>query len=368
LKVRIDSELDSEVKSIVNDEFKAKSAQGSVAIGSPTVTPIAPPYSVTIGPASQTDGAKPGKTVTYPATLKNLGYKTDHYNMSAGGAGTFPVAFYDSTCTTAAPATTDVAPGATSNVCVKVTIPASGTGTSTSTVTATSAGSPTVSATATVNTIAVTTDTLLVKEDGSPASNRPNVLPYYTAALTSAAIPNMLWDLDANPNISQGFILSFKHIVWFTGNSFPAPILPYEAKLKAFLDGGGNLFVSGQDLLDGSAGTTAFVHDYLHVDWNGSEAQNDKATKNVYGIIGSLTAGVGTVPIDTSVLGNSFMDQITPIAPAVPIFKDDAGKPDALSFKGSYRVVFLAFPLEEYGTAQQKAELLKLVMTFFTTP
>jgi hypothetical protein len=145
--------------------------------------------------------------------------------------------------------------------------------------------------------------------------------------------------------------------------------------LKAFLDGGGNLFISGQDLLDGSAGTSTFVRDYLHVDWNGTEAQNDIATKNVRGVLGSLAAGVGTVPIDTSVLGNTFMDQITPIAPAVPIFADDAHKPDALSFSGAsaasgknYKVVFLAFPLEEYGTAQQKADLLKLVMTFFSTP
>jgi hypothetical protein len=319
---------------------------------------------VTSGPASQTDGAKPGKNVTYQVALRNLGYKTDHYNMSAGGAGTFPVTFYDSTCTTAAPATPDVSPGATVNVCVKVSIPTNGSGTSTSTITATSAGSPAISASATVNTIAVTTDTLLVKEDGNAP---PNLQTYYTTALTTAGVPFMIWDLDANANITQGFMLSFKHIVWYTGNSFPGPIRPYEAKLKAFLDGGGNLLISGQDLLDGSAGTTTFVKQYLHVDWNGTEVQNDKATKNVNGVVGTLTAGVGKVPIDSSVLGNNFMDQITPIAPAVGIFTDDAAKWDALAFKGTYRVVFLAFPLEEYGTAQQKADLVKLVMTFFTT-
>jgi uncharacterized repeat protein (TIGR01451 family) len=366
LRVRIDSELDSEVKSIVNDEFKVTSAEGPFAVGSPTVTPIAPPYSVTIAPASQTDGAKPGSSVKYSVTLKNFGYKTDHYNMASGGAGTFPVAFYsDPACTVAITATADVAPGSTNNVCVKVSIPPTGTGTSSSTVTATSAGSPTVSASATVNTIAVTADTLLVKEDGNAP---PNLQNYYTAALTTAGVPFMTWDLDANANITQGFMQSFKYIVWYTGNSYPAPIRPYEAKLKAFLDGGGNLFISGQDLLDGSAGTSTFVRDYLHVDWNGTEAQNDKATKNVKGVLGSLAAGVGTVPIDASILGNNFMDQITPIAPAVPIFVDDTNKPDALSFKGTYRVVFLAFPLEEYGTAQQKADLLKLVMSFFTTP
>jgi hypothetical protein len=321
---------------------------------------------VTIAPASQTDGAKPGNAVKYSVTLKNFGYKTDHYNVTAGGAGTFPVAFYsDSACTVAITATADVAPGSTNNICVKVSIPLTGSGTSTSTVTATSAGAPTVSASATVNTIAVTTTTLLVKEDGNAP---PNLQNYYTTALTTAGVPFMIWDLDANANITQGFMQSFKYIVWYTGNSYPGPIRPYEAKLKAFLDGGGNLFISGQDLLDGSAGTTTFVHDYLHVDWNGSEVQNDKATKNVKGVLGSLAAGVGTVAIDSSILGNNFMDQITPIAPAVPIFVDDSNKPDALSFRGAYRVVFLAFPLEEYGTAQQKADLLKLVMTFFTTP
>ena len=51
---------------------------------------------------------------------------------------------------------------------------------------------------------------------------------------------------------------------------------PYEAELKAFLDGGGRLFMSGQDILDQAAGTTAFVHDYLHVDWDGSETRTTR--------------------------------------------------------------------------------------------
>ena len=39
--------------------------------------------------------------------------------------------------------------------------------------------------------------------------------------------------------------------------------------------------------------------------------------------------------------------------------------PDALSFGGTYKVVFLAFPLEAYGTAAQKADLISRSMTFF---
>ena len=38
---------------------------------------------------------------------------------------------------------------------------------------------------------------------------------------------------------------------------------------------------------------------------------------------------------------------------------------DALTFAGSYKVVFLAFPLEAYGTAADKADLVGRTLTFF---
>ena len=93
----------------------------------------------------------------------------------------------------------------------------------------------------------------------------------------------------------------------FTGNSCPAPIPPDEAELKALLDGGGRLLMSGQDILDQAAGRTAFVRDYLHVDWDGSEVQNDKATVDVHGVGGNpVTGAVGTVALDHSVLRANF--------------------------------------------------------------
>jgi hypothetical protein len=71
------------------------------------------------------------------------------------------------------------------------------------------------------------------------------------------------------------------------------------------------------------------------------------------------------VPLDTTVLGDAFMDEITPNGTAQPAFTDDASKTDALSYSGTYKVVFLAFPMEEFGTAANKADLLTRVKTFF---
>src|SRR4030095_6975916 len=141
-------------------------------------------------------------------------------------------------------------------------------------------------------------------------------------------------------------LLSCDTVVWFTGNSYPGPILPYEDELTAFLDAGNNLFMSGQDILDQAAGTTAFVHDYLHVNWDGTEVQNDNDTTNVHEVASTLTAGVGTVPVSSAVLGNNFEDRITPIAPATAIFTDDSGAAGGLSFSGPYQGGLLAFPFQ----------------------
>jgi hypothetical protein len=248
-------------------------------------------------------------------------------------------------------------------VCVKVDVPAGAANgdTSTTTVTATSVASPSASASATIKTIAVTLDVLLVDNDG----NGPDVQSYYTTALTTAGVAFNTWDLSVDPNIPRGYMNAHSTIVWFTGNSYPGPLLPYEARLQAFLDGGGRLFVSGHDILDQAAGTTSFVHDYLHILWDGSETQNDKATNNVHEVAATLSAGVGTVPIDHSVLGAAFEDRVSPINGAIGIFTDDSAAFDALSFTGTYKVVFLAFPLEAYGSAAQKADLVSRVMTYF---
>ena len=363
LTVRIASTLRKRVVAIVDDGMRATSSQGPSTTGSPTITPLAPPYAVSVAPATQTDGARAGASVSYHLTVKNQGYNIDSYTMSASG-GSYPVSMFDSAC--AAPLTTTpaVAPGATTDVCAKVSVPAGAHDgdISTATVAAKSLGNPAVTATAAIKTIAVTRDTLLVDNDG----NNPDVQPYYTAALTAAGVSFSTWDLSADSNLPLGYLTAHKNVVWFTGTSYPGPLLPYEARLKAFLDGGGRLLMSGQDILDQGAGTTAFVHDYLHITWDGTETQNDKATANVHGVAASpVSNGIGAVPLDHSVLGTAFEDQVTPNGAAQAAFTDNAAQTDALSFAGPYKVVFLAFPLEAYGTAIQKADLVTRTMTFF---
>ena len=360
--VSIAPALKNKVSSIVNDGVTVSAAGGFGTTGSPFITPIAPAYAVAVAPAAQTDGGRVGTSVAYQLTIKNRGYTADKYALSA--ASTWAASFYDSTCSTALTTTATVAAGGSTQVCVKVAVPpaAANASTNTANVTATSVGSPGVSASASITTIAVSVNTLLVDND----DNNPNVQPIYAAALTAAGVSFSTWDLGTDKNLPTNYVKAFKNVVWFTGNSYPGPITPYETTLTAFLDGGGRLLMSGQDLLDQAAGTTAFVRDYLHVTWDGTEAQNDKATTSVHGVATNpLTFNIVSVPLDHSVLHAAFEDRITPNTGASAAFTDDSGATDALSFAGSYKVVFLAFPLEAYGSAADRADFVTRTMSFF---
>jgi uncharacterized repeat protein (TIGR01451 family) len=365
LTIRIDSSLPGTVHEIVDDGLTVTASGGFGTTGSPHATPIAPANDVTATPAAQTGGARTGESATYTVTLSNLGFQDDTYSLSATGAWASTV--FDSTCTTPVTSPVAVASGSSADVCVKVDVPAGAAGgaKSDTTLTATSTNAPSVSATATMTTIAVTADTLLVDND----NKEPDVESYYQTALSAAGQTFDYWDLSADEDLPESYLRAHTNVVWFTGNSYPGPITPYESELAAFLDGGGRLLMSGQDILDQAAGTTPFVQDYLHIAWDGSEVQNDKSTTAVHSVAGNpVTDGIGTVPIDHSVLNAAFEDQITPTAGALAAFTDDASATDALTFAGGYKVAFLGFPLEAYGTATDKATLVSRTFSWFGSP
>jgi uncharacterized repeat protein (TIGR01451 family) len=362
---RIDANLPASVTAITNDGIVVKTSNGPAATGSPHTTRIAPAHALSVEPASATEGAKDGQAATFVEHITNEGYQTDTYSVATSG-GSWTSSLYDASCTTPLATTPSVAAGDTTDVCVKVDVPADAAeaDTNATTVTAVSSADSSVSGSATLTSIAAQFDTLLVDND----TNDPvDSAPYYKDALQADGVDYGYWDLGADPELSASYLAAHKNVVWFTGNSYPAPIGPYESALKTLLDGGGHLFMSGQDILDQAAGTTSFVQNYLHIDWDGSEVQNDKATSAVHGVGGNpVTDGIGAVTLDHSVLNAAFEDQITPIGPATSAYTDDGGETDALTVSDSgYKVVFLAFPFEAYGSATNKADLMERALTWF---
>jgi hypothetical protein len=227
-----------------------------------------------------------------------------------------------------------------------------------------SMGNPARTASASIETIAVTKPVLLVDND----DNHPDVQSYYRAALDASGYQYDIWDLGSDPNLPPKYLDAHQAVVWFTGGSYPGPILPYESELATYLNNGGKLFMSGQDILDQAAGTTAFVKNYLHIDWDGTEAQNDIGTTTVTAVqTNTVMTGLGTYAMNFGAVGlPDYSDEITPIAPAIPAFLDDSSMTDALTVSAdNYKVMFLAFPFEVMGTAQDKADVMMHAMDYF---
>ncbi len=358
---------------ITDDGLTVTSLEGASATGSPFNVTLAPANALSLFTPSQLDGTRAGQSLPYYMTVRNLAYLPDSYKLSVSG-NTFTMTFTDlfgSPITQ----TNSLAPGATYPFFAQVFVPASAANNQRDTerVTLTSNGNPSVSQAVTLTTIAVTRTVLLVDQD----YDNPDVRAYYAETLDSMGVLYNLWDLSTDPVLPQNYLRAHRSVVWFTGTAYPSPITVYEPVLSALLDSGGRLFMSGWDILDQSGGTTPFVHDYLHIDWDGTDRQNDLGTTSVTADpLNSVTSGLGTIPVDPTVLDpvNDFSDQITPIAPAVSAFLDDKGQTDALSVEDTstisglkYRVMFLAFPFEAMGTISDRVNLLTRAFNWFGT-
>jgi hypothetical protein len=195
----------------------------------------------------------------------------------------------------------------------------------------------------------------------------------YRAALTANGIDFSVWDLSVHDTLPANLLNAYSTVYWYTGTAYPNPLAKFESELTDYLDNGNSLFVSGMDLLDQSGGTTTFVHDYLHVNWDGSEAQNDKSTDAIHGITGTAIGdGFGAVPLNLGPGYGPFADEITPVAPADAQFNDDAGENDALAATdvsgtaphNTYRVVFMAFPFESFGNATDRATAIGKIQNY----
>jgi len=358
---------------ITDDGYLAKSAEGPGAIGSPYYVTLAPANAVAVTPDTQLDGTRSGQSITYTLDIANLGYTADVYKLTTAGS-TWPTTLWDATFTTQITQTASVASGAVATVGVKVNVPASAANETTDSVTVTvkSSNNALVSDAAAITTIAVTNQILVVAEDGQA----PSVTEYYTEALQLAGFGGYnIWDLTDDPVLPLNYMKAHKAIIWFTGTSYPGPLGPYETNLAAYLDNGGRLFMSGQDILDQAAGTSAFVYDYLHVDWDGSETLNDVTTFTVTGVLTNpVTGGIGSVPISSAGLPGypDYSDAFHLVAPAEAAFYGiynkpaAAGLPDGLTVDtGTYKVVFLGFPLEAMGSTADRANLLRKTLYYF---
>ena len=194
---------------------------------------------------------------------------------------------------------------------------------------------------------------ILVVDDDC-CSDDVHVDGFYTGILEENDLLYGVWDHSSQGAPTAEALRNFPTIIWFTEWDFPGLDSLDRVALKDFLDNGGNLFLSGQDLgwdlneNPGSEDQTSFFTDYLHASWGGDDAGTDEV-EGFYGdlISHGLSFNVYQPGIEND---NQYPDWFTPDDEAILIFQYDNGKGMGLRYDGDYRLVYTGMGLEAFGS------------------
>ena len=192
------------------------------------------------------------------------------------------------------------------------------------------------------------TPILLVDDDNGGVAEK-----FYSTILDSMYVPYSIWDRMNGP-LTYAMVQNSPIIIWLTEWAFPSLDFDDRTVLIEYLDNGGNLYLSGQDLgwdlneNPGDSSQTTFFLNYLHADWGGDDAN----VSSVVGMPGNpISDGLN---FDIYQPGypsaNQYPDYFTPHDDATLIFSYSNGLHMGLSYKGNYRVVYTGTGLETFGS------------------
>jgi len=221
-------------------------------------------------------------------------------------------------------------------------------------------------------------DVLIVDDDGDQVYET-----YYQAALDSAGKSHGTLD-KATAVIDADRLAPFSAVMWFTGEAAPALTAEDRGAISGYLDGGGRLFISGQDIASALCDPAGGESDSSTVAWfentfsaayegeyDGTLAVGGAAGSSISdGLTLSLSGGDGA--------GNQAApDILDPLfgatAFACPVFHYE-GFPDGPGMAaftistGTYRVAYLGFGFEAIDNAADRELLMDRIMDYFSGP
>lgn len=332
---------------------------------------VRPAYAFYFGSLAAADVVPQGTMRDFEAKLVNLGADADIYDIHI--TKDLPGDWSGSVCvgtTCYPPFVTDISvpvnSGTTGAVQVDIT-PLATSGSGTMTLTATSRGNPAKSWT---RTFKVISGVPILCVDGDYGSNFDT---WYTAALDSTHKKYATWDRSAHGKLTADQLQKFFIVVWDADLAYPALSTDDMAALGTFLDKGGRLFISGQDIgwslcdvssADRTAASVAWYQNYLGATY----VMDDTNILTLTGVAGdpisngmsfSISGGTGSGQQD-------YPDEINPRTGASALFTYAAGREAGVRYQlGAAKVVYLAYGFQAQNTLASRTTLMNRVLSWF---
>lgn len=176
----------------------------------------------------------------------------------------------------------------------------------------------------------------------------------------------------------ENSLTAVRNIYYNAGWYFPALTDDFVTELMTFMDNGGNLFISGQDIgwdvwtAPGDYGhatplTQDFFNNYMFADFidDGSTANKPLTANSADPVFGALGSTVINYYYTSTYF---FPDQITPAGIGTPIFyynNNSAKVAGVRGDNGTYKTVYIAPGIEMLGTPANKTNIIKTAYNWF---
>lgn len=230
------------------------------------------------------------------------------------------------------------------------------------------AGNATTSATNNFTTLA-TPPILFVDDDQGATFER-----FFTSALQANSYSYETWDVvgaGRTPDASE--LKAYKAVIWNTGYNYSSATAGLssgeQTAIAGYLDAGGRIFISGQDILYNGV-TTAFRQNYLKVASFSSDVTSTSHTET--GVTGNaISNGMSLSVARPSDFTSLYVDALSPMAGAEGTLRHgvaSAAYPySAVNYRGNYSaggfgVVFSTLPFESISTSATDPNNQKIVM------
>jgi len=119
---------------------------------------------------------------------------------------------------------------------------------------------------------------VLIDDDGA-LTDSSDYQAYFTDALEAVELVHVVWDLGERGLPEIDWLGDFPAVIWFSGDNQSPLDADRTTLIAAYLDGGGNILMTGQNMATGDMTVNNFVNDYFALD----VITSDISTPNVYG-------------------------------------------------------------------------------------
>ena len=209
-----------------------------------------------------------------------------------------------------------------------------------------------------VNVFAAIGNVLLVDDDKGDSYES-----WYENALLASSYVYEIYDRDTQPAPSPSLMQGYTAVVWFTGDDWTTTLdSSDQSNLATFLDNGGRLFITGQDI-GYDINTDPFYSNYLHanhlVDTAGWDVAGETGDPIGDGLAFGISSGDGAN-------NQNYPDGIAPIGNATSCFyyNGTAYKAGIKVSEGAYRIVYFGFGFEAINHMTARTIVMSRILSW----